>query len=116
MRLAYTINHDKKRSKNKNEEVGRVLEKINNKDIANRELESIKIALLRESDGSWPFLRQKGMCITILAGRNYRDVYLLNNCWRFIYAWKNTRDIIVDIHYNIHHIILCMSCWHVGSF
>lgn len=55
-------------SKGRNEEAGRVLEKINNKDIAKKELESIKLAISLESEGSWSVLRQKGLRIAVLAG------------------------------------------------
>lgn len=55
-------------TKNRNAEAGRVLERINNREIAERELESIKAAIARESAGSWSGLLQKGMLVAVLAG------------------------------------------------
>jgi sugar porter (SP) family MFS transporter len=55
-------------TKNRNEEAGRVLQKINGRQIAEKELESIKIAIARESSGSWGVLLQKGMLVAVLAG------------------------------------------------
>jgi SP family arabinose:H+ symporter-like MFS transporter len=55
-------------TKNRNEEAGRILERINNREIAERELESIKMAIARESAGSWRGLLQKGILVAVLAG------------------------------------------------
>ncbi len=55
-------------SKNKNKEAGIVLAKINNAEIAEKELESIQIAITNESEGSWSVLWQKGLRVAMLAG------------------------------------------------
>jgi sugar porter (SP) family MFS transporter len=55
-------------TRNRNEEAGRILERINNKEIAERELESIKDAIAKESAGTWSGLLQKGILIAVLAG------------------------------------------------
>jgi MFS transporter, SP family, arabinose:H+ symporter len=55
-------------SKNRNDEAGRVLAKINTEDIARNELESIKKAIAGESDGSWSVLLHKGIRVAVLAG------------------------------------------------
>ena len=55
-------------SKNRNLEAGRVLERINNASIAEKELESIKTAIARESGSSGSVLLQKGIIVAVLAG------------------------------------------------
>jgi sugar porter (SP) family MFS transporter len=55
-------------TKNRNTEAGKVLERINNKEIAEKELESIKVAIARESEGSWSVLLQKGILVAVMAG------------------------------------------------
>lgn len=55
-------------TKNRNDEAGKVLERINNKEIAEKELESIKMAIARESEGSWSVLLQKGILVAVMAG------------------------------------------------
>jgi sugar porter (SP) family MFS transporter len=55
-------------TKNRNTEAGQVLERINNKEIAEKELESIRVAIARESGGSWSVLLQKGILVAVLAG------------------------------------------------
>ncbi len=45
-----------------------MLERINNASIAKKELESIKLAIARESEGSWSVLLQKGILVAVLAG------------------------------------------------
>ena len=55
-------------TKNRNTEAGKVLERINNKEIAEKELESIKVAIARESGSSWSVLLQKGILVAVLAG------------------------------------------------
>ena len=55
-------------TKNRNAEAGKVLERINNKEIAEKELESIKMAIARESEGSWSVLLQKGILVAVMAG------------------------------------------------
>jgi SP family arabinose:H+ symporter-like MFS transporter len=55
-------------SKGRNEEAGKVLERINNRDIADKELESIKKAIASESEGSWRLLLKKGIRLAVLSG------------------------------------------------
>lgn len=55
-------------SKGRNKEAGKVLERINNKDIAEMELESIKKAIASESEGSWRVLFRQGIRVAVLAG------------------------------------------------
>ncbi len=55
-------------TKNRNEEAGKILERINNREIAEKELESIKEAIARESAGTWAGLWQKGILVAVLAG------------------------------------------------
>ena len=55
-------------TKNRNAEAGKVLERINNKEIAEKELASIKTAIARESEGSWSVLLQKGILVAVMAG------------------------------------------------
>jgi sugar porter (SP) family MFS transporter len=55
-------------TKNRHEEAGSILERINNKEIAERELESIKRAIARESAGSWTGLLQRGILMAVMAG------------------------------------------------
>lgn len=55
-------------TKNRYSEAGKVLERINNREIADRELESIRVAIARESAGSWSGLLQKGILVAVLAG------------------------------------------------
>jgi MFS transporter, SP family, arabinose:H+ symporter len=55
-------------SKGRNEEAGKVLERINNKDIAEKELETIQKAIASESEGSWGLLLRKGMRLAVLSG------------------------------------------------
>lgn len=55
-------------TKNRNMEAGKVLERINNKQIAEKELGSIKMAIARESEGSWSVLLQKGILVAVMAG------------------------------------------------
>jgi sugar porter (SP) family MFS transporter len=55
-------------AKNRNEEAGRVLERINPRDLAEKELASIKEAISRDSEGSWSTLLQPGIRIAVLVG------------------------------------------------
>jgi MFS transporter, SP family, arabinose:H+ symporter len=55
-------------SKGRNEEAGKVLERINNKDIAEKELEAIRKAIASESEGSWGLLLRKGIRLAVLSG------------------------------------------------
>lgn len=54
--------------KGRNEEAEKVLERINNKDIAKKELAFIKTAIANESNGGWSELFQKGLRVAVLAG------------------------------------------------
>jgi SP family arabinose:H+ symporter-like MFS transporter len=55
-------------SKGRNEEAGKVLERINNKDIAKKELGTIQKAIASESEGSWGLLLRKGIRLAVLSG------------------------------------------------
>ena len=55
-------------TKNRYVEAGKVLERINSKEIAERELASIRLAIARESASSWSGLLQKGILVAVLVG------------------------------------------------
>lgn len=55
-------------SQSRNEEAGKVLTKINNEEIAKKELKAIQIAIANESEGSWSVLCEKGLRVAMLAG------------------------------------------------
>jgi sugar porter (SP) family MFS transporter len=55
-------------SKNREEEAGIVLERINKKEFAVRELAFIKDSLAKEEKGSWSALLQKGVRVALFAG------------------------------------------------
>ncbi len=55
-------------TRNRNIEAGKVLERINSKETASRELESIKETIAGESDGSWRVLFRTGIRVAIFAG------------------------------------------------
>ena len=55
-------------SKNRNEEAGAVLAKINGTVIANKELKSIKKAIEKEGESSWSMLLQPGIRIAVFVG------------------------------------------------
>jgi sugar porter (SP) family MFS transporter len=50
------------------DEALKVLERINSRERASTELESIKLAIARESAGTWSVLLQKGILVAVLAG------------------------------------------------
>lgn len=55
-------------SKNREEEAGRVLLKINEKEFAEKELKFIRESLAKEEKGSWKVLFQKGIRLALFAG------------------------------------------------
>ena len=55
-------------SKGRKEEAGRILEKINDREFAQRELASIQEAVSKEEKGSWSVLFQKGIRVALFAG------------------------------------------------
>lgn len=55
-------------SKNRYGEAGKVLARINTKEVAHDELISIKAAIAKESKGSWSALFQKGTRVALYAG------------------------------------------------
>ena len=55
-------------TRNRNQEAGMVLERINSKETARRELESIKETIAGEADGSWQVLFRSGVRVAIFAG------------------------------------------------
>ena len=55
-------------SKDRKEEAGRVLERINDREFAQRELSFIQESLAKEKRGSWSALFQKGIRVALLAG------------------------------------------------
>jgi SP family arabinose:H+ symporter-like MFS transporter len=55
-------------SKGRDEKAGKVLERINNKDIAEKELHAIQKAIASESEGSWRLLLKKGIRLAVLSG------------------------------------------------
>lgn len=56
-------------SKNRNEEAGKVLKRINpHETLAKQELESIRGAIARESSGSWSVLLTKGIRVAVFVG------------------------------------------------
>ena len=55
-------------SKDRKEEAGRVLERINDREFAQRELASIQEAVSKEEKGSWSVLFQKGIRVALFAG------------------------------------------------
>ena len=55
-------------SKDRKEEAGRILERINDREFAQRELASIQEAVSKEEKGSWSVLFQKGIRVALFAG------------------------------------------------
>ena len=55
-------------SKDRKEEAGRILERINDKEFAQRELASIQEAVGKEEKGSWATLFKKGTRVALFAG------------------------------------------------
>ena len=55
-------------SKDRKEEAGRILERINDRKFAQRELASIQEAVSKEEKGSWSVLFQKGIRVALFAG------------------------------------------------
>jgi SP family arabinose:H+ symporter-like MFS transporter len=55
-------------SKNRNEEAGVVLAKINGAEIAKKELKSIKSAIEKEGESSWSMLLQPGIKVAVFVG------------------------------------------------
>ena len=55
-------------SKNRNEEAGAVLAKINGAEVAKKELKSIKNAIEKEGESSWSMLLQPGIRIAVFVG------------------------------------------------
>jgi len=55
-------------SKNREEEAGRILEKINHREFARKELAFIKDAVSREEKGAWSVLLHKGIRVALFAG------------------------------------------------
>ena len=55
-------------SKDRKEEAGRVLERINDREFAQRELSFIQESLAKEKRGSWSALFKKGIRVALLAG------------------------------------------------
>jgi SP family arabinose:H+ symporter-like MFS transporter len=55
-------------TKNRFMEAGKVLERINSKEVAERELASIRLAIARESASTWSGLLQKGILVAVLVG------------------------------------------------
>lgn len=55
-------------SKDRKEEAGRILERINDREFAQRELASIQETVAKEEKGSWSVLFQKGIRVALFAG------------------------------------------------
>lgn len=55
-------------SKDRSEEAGRVLERINDREFAEEELSSIKEAVAKEEKGSWSSIYKKGIRVALFAG------------------------------------------------
>jgi len=55
-------------SKDRNEEAGRILERINESEFAQKELASIQEAVAKEEKGSWSTLFKKGVRVALFAG------------------------------------------------
>lgn len=55
-------------SKDREEEAGKILEKINPKEFAQKELSHIREAVAKEEDGAWSALLKKGIRIALLSG------------------------------------------------
>lgn len=55
-------------SKNREEEAGRILERINEKEFAKTELSLIRDSLAREEKGSWKVLFRRGIRLALFAG------------------------------------------------